>query len=400
MRKDSWPRAAFSTAHFLVDLCCIFLETAYLLPGTEDRRAWMWCVLAYNFFAFACQLPAGIFGDRQKKPWLLAGSGCFLIAAAYLMAAACLKTGAWLLPGSGQFPVSEVSPAASVFAASRASGAGALPVLLLISAAAGIGNSCFHVGGGIDLLRRSGGKAAIPGIFVSTGAFGVWLGPVLAAKQSARTFGLLSGCALMILTGAVLTRTHFLRKERAEADGADLDKAPANGPAGVRNVVPAAALCLFTAVLFRSYAGTIMRYGWKKAFLAFLFTAGIVFGKMSGGIIGDRAGWRRTAVVSLALSGLLFLGADRHAVCGIAAVFLFNMTMPLTLSALAKMYPDREGMAFGLTTLALFLGTLPSLAESAGILRAGGSGLLPAVCAVSLVLMAAGLKREDRKEIL
>ena len=395
MRKDSWPQTAFSTAHFLVDLCCIFLETAYLLPGAGDRRAWLWCVLVYNFFAFACQLPAGIFGDRQKKPWLLAGSGCFLVAAAYLMTAACLKMGAWILPGSGQLPGAPASGAA-----------GPLPLLLLISAAAGIGNSCFHVGGGIDLLRRSGGKAAIPGIFVSTGAFGVWLGPVLAAKQSARDFGLLFGCALMLLTGAVLSRTHFLRKDERESGGpvweagAGQDDVPVSGSAAARKAVPAAALCLFTAVLFRSYAGTIMRYGWKKAFLAFLFTTGIVSGKMLGGIIGDKAGWRRTAVVSLAVSGLLFLTADRHAVCGIAAVFLFNMTMPLTLSALALMYPDREGMAFGLTTLALFLGTLPSLAQSAGIMHTGGSSLLPAVCAVSLVLMAAGLKQEDRKETL
>ena len=57
-------------------------------------------------------------------------------------------------------------------------------------------------------------------------------------------------------------------------------------------------------------------------------------------------------------------------------------------------------MAFGLTTLALFLGTLPSLMESAGLLHSGGSSLLPAVCVVSLVLMAAGLKQEDRGEIL
>ena len=106
MRKDSWPQTVFSTAHFLVDLCCIFLETAYLLPGAGDRGAWMWCVLVYNFFAFACQLPAGIFGDRQNKPWILAGSGCFLIAAAYVMTAYCLKAGAWSLPGTGQLPVS------------------------------------------------------------------------------------------------------------------------------------------------------------------------------------------------------------------------------------------------------------------------------------------------------
>ena len=373
MRKDSRPQAVFSTAHFLVDLCCIFLETAYLLPGAGDRRAWLWCVLVYNFFAFACQLPAGIFGDRQNKPWILAGSGCFLIAAAYLMTAFCLKAGAWSLPGAGQFPVSSASGAAA-----------SLPLLLLISAAAGIGNSCFHVGGGIDLLRRSGGKAAIPGIFVSTGAFGVWLGPVLAAKQSARAFGLFSGCALMILTGFILIRSHFLRKKRAEEDDADWkagaarDTVPGSASAG-RGAALSAAICLF---------------------MAFLFTVGIVFGKMLGGIIGDRVGWRRTAVMSLAVSGLLFLTADRHPVCGIAAVFFFNMTMPLTLSALALLHPGREGMAFGLTTLALFLGTLPSLMESAGLLHAGGSSLLPAVCVVSRVLMAAGLKQEDRGEIL
>lgn len=45
---------------------------------------------------------------------------------------------------------------------------------------------------------------------------------------------------------------------------------------------------------------------------------------------------------------------------GILAVFLFNMTMPVTLWAAARVMPGAKGFAFGLMTFALFLGFLPS----------------------------------------
>ena len=151
-------------------------------------------------------------------------------------------------------------------------------------------------------------------------------------------------------------------------------------------------LCLSAAVMFRSYAGTIMGFGWKKGTAELLFTAGIVLGKMLGGVIGDRIGWTGTAAGSLALSGGLFLLAEHRPLFGILAVFIFNMTMPLTLSALARILRGEPGTAFGLTTFALFLGTLPSMAEAAGRGSAGGIGLLPAVCAVSIALMVTGLK--------
>ena len=41
---------------------------------------------------------------------------------------------------------------------------------------AGIGNALFHVGGGIDVLNISEKKASLSGIFVSTGAMGIFLG--------------------------------------------------------------------------------------------------------------------------------------------------------------------------------------------------------------------------------
>ena len=45
----------------------------------------------------------------------------------------------------------------------------------------------------------------------------------------------------------------------------------------------------------------------------------------------------------------------------IAAMLLFQMTMPVTLLAVFRALPDEPGFAFGLTTLALLAGTIPVL---------------------------------------
>jgi FSR family fosmidomycin resistance protein-like MFS transporter len=102
---------------------------------------------------------------------------------------------------------------------------------------------------------------------------------------------------------------------------------------------------------------------WKSdlALLAAL-TAAVVAGKMAGGLLADRFGWRRVAVTALVGSlPLLALGTSSPA-AGIAGVLLFNMTMPVTLAAVAAVLPrGSEGFAFGLTCLALFCGSVPAL---------------------------------------
>ena len=380
----------FSAMHFLVDLACIFLETAFIIPVVENRVVWLGCLLVYNFVAFAGQLPVGVLGDRMKRNYRLSGIGCLLIAAAYGL----FSAGRSFLPG---MPTGALMP-------------------VLVSAVAGLGNACFHVGGGIEMLEGSAGKAARPGIFVSTGAFGVWLGPVLAAEETARRSGLFAGAAVMLVCGVILCRLERGADREAVSDhgqamGTEIvvDCGRAAGlAAGASSgtLFRAAVICLMAGILFRSYAGTIMNFGWKKAGLAFLFTAGVVFGKFFGGIIGDRFGWFRTAVVSLLLSGVLFGAAEHAPAAGIAAVLCFNMTMPLTLSALADLYPGAPGAAFGMTTLALFLGTVPSVLQSAvrlgllpavfsrpsGVFSSLGTGTsLFLVAVVSAALLAAGL---------
>ena len=351
-----------ATVHFLVDLCCIFLIVAFLIPLCGNRMDWVWVVMLYNMFAFAFQLPIGALGDRAGVSWKLAAAGCLIIAGAYGIA--------W-------------------------AGAAAAPGLLLpalIAVIAGIGNSCFHVGCGIAVLAESKGRAAMPGIYVSTGAFGVYLAPMLASRFALSAFGAAVGILVMLGCAFWLARSgrtlqggkETMIKERQE---------PPLQPAG-----PSAALLLVAAsgllitVLLRSYAGTIMAFSWRAVpLLGLLFTLGVVFGKMLGGVVGDRVGWIKTAVVSLLAAAVLFAAAGKHPAAGIAAVFLFNMTMPITLTALADQMRDRLGTAFGMTTLMLFLGTLPSLFASVGIGEKAGPAALPAVVLLSAAGIAVGL---------
>ena len=78
---------------------------------------------------------------------------------------------------------------------------------------------------------------------------------------------------------------------------------------------------------------------------------------------------------------------------GVLALFLFNITMPITLFALAQTMSGCKGFSFGLLTFALFLGYLPSYLGAAS-LRGWGMAL---VAALSALLLLPGLKhlRED-----
>ena len=109
------------------------------------------------------------------------------------------------------------------------------------------------------------------------------------------------------------------------------------------------AFCCIFVVVLRSFAGSVMHFPWAKNWFALFLTLAIVLGKAGGGILADRFGIRPTIIGSLTACALLFLGANQFAICGLLAVFLFNMTMPITLSLLG-----------GALTFALFVGLVPS----------------------------------------
>ncbi|MBC5735743.1 hypothetical protein [Lawsonibacter faecis] len=288
----------YSAAHFAVDFSCALLLLGRIRPGPGDA---LLCLLLYNFCAFALQMPVGLLADRLDKNHAVAALGC----------GACAL--AWLIPGLG----------------------GAV--------CAGVGNALFHVGGGLDTLNRSASRCGALGIFVSPGALGIFLGGLLAGGGAA-TSALAAGGVL--LAGGLIFR---------------LCRASGNAPVSLalsgRSAAPAALICLALVVVLRSYLGLAAQFPWKAGY-AVPLVAALVLGKALGGLLADRFGLRRTAAVSLGTAALLFLLADVPA-AGIAGVFLFNMTMPLTLWGAAGLLPGAKGFAFGLLTFGLFLGFLP-----------------------------------------
>ena len=327
----------YSITHFWVDLSCAFLVFRTLL-GTRDLAL---CLLLYNFCAFALQMPFGLLADKFDRNGLVASLGCLLVGLAYL------------------------SP---------------LPVLTAV--VAGCGNALFHLGGGIDVLNTSQKQAWALGIFVSPGALGLFLG-TLWGKETAVPL-LLAPLGLLVMAAVILQPNRSFFGARRSGN-ALCDTTPVNGYAPL--------LPLFLVVVLRSYMGMNQTFAWKGTECwTVILTVALVLGKAGGGLLMDRLNPRKASAITLIAAAILYLFCDVP-VPGTLAVFLFNMTMPITLWAAAKVTPGCKGFAFGLLTFGLFLGYLPGWMGLPSILTSPAAYALVAL--VSLALLWWPLGRDE-----
>lgn len=149
------------------------------------------------------------------------------------------------------------------------------------------------------------------------------------------------------------------------------------------------AVCCLLVVILRSYIGMTVTFPWKTGILAgVLSVLAVAGGKALGGLLGAWRGAFRTAAVSLTLAAFCFLFSSALPV-GIAALLLFNMTMPITLYWAVCAFPKQPGFAFGFLTFALFLGFLPVYFGWETGLAGNIMGCMGSV--LSLLLLAAGL---------
>ena len=350
----------YSVLHFLTDGICAFALYARFAGSEQFALLILW----YDFCAFVLQMPAGAFMDylKAKRPGK-AGRLPYLCA---LSGAVITVAGAFLHP-----------------------------VIL------GIGNALFHVGGGIGTIeedRRKKKKGAALGIFVAPGAMGLYLG-IFFGKDVR-----LPGLQLLLALSAVYLLLFLLfgilsgRKDKGLPDAC-----PVTAGKSARSPLPqssspaasaAAALC-FLVVLLRSYAGFSVSFPWKEGFLlGFLATSAVVLGKMAGGILAARFGTEKVMIGSLCAAALCYLFSASPA-AGLAALFCFNMTMPVTLYMIADRFRGLEGFSFGLLTVALFLGALPTFS---GRPFFPGHLLGAAVSLLSLILLlaASGLLKKEK----
>lgn len=321
--------ALYSLAHFWVDLSCALL----VFRTMADEADFMLCLLLYNFCAFALQMPFGLLADRLDRNGVVAAAGCALVALAYL-----------------------------------------LPPPVPAAVTAGVGNALFHLGGGVDTLNRSRESAWALGIFVSPGALGLFIGTLWGRGASPALW--LGPAGLLVLGGLILA----LRRGPSGNEAVYV-----SAPGGYAPLPP-----LFLVVVLRSYMGMNQAFDWKAEW-ALVLTLALVLGKTAGGFAMDRLGARSASAISLGLASALYL-ASALPLPGVLAVFLFNMTMPVTLWAAARVMPGAKGFTFGLLTFALFLGYLPSMMGWPSLLT--GPVRYGLVALLSLALLWFPLRKE------
>ncbi len=300
----------FGAIHALVDAASaavVYTEVAFArLPFDAICHL----VILYNVLAFGTQFVVGLVTDYRK---------------AYRWAAAF---GTWAMT-------------LAVFAQQYSA------VFAVVFA--GIGNSLFHVGAGALVLQLSGGRAREAGLFVAPGALGLTMGLWLGLNAFPWRWSLIP---VLVLSGL------FVLKLPAREDGqATLSKRViASSP------LLACVGLLLASVSIRALVGGVFSGSWRESQTAIFALAGLaVAGKALGGVIADRIGWRILSVGALLLSAPFVVFAPGHLAAALLGMFVFQMTMPVTLEAVYVAFPTRPGLAFGLPCLALLLGALPRL---------------------------------------
>ena len=322
MRICKTELTILSICHLLVDGVC---AATLLRDGSAPQLAA--AILLYDTFAFTTQCLTGMLPDRFGHARL------FVLLSAVILAFGAL-----------------------------------VPMAILPQAVVlGLGNSLFHVSGGYLTLRGSQ-KMGPLGVFVAPGAIGLFLGtafPILRLPFM-----------LLLLVLAIVTAVPELRLGKTAATDANFPPAtPAVPPVRKRTLYAA---LLLIAVAARAVGGSAVVFPWKTGLLTgAILTAAVFLGKTCGGFAADRLGLQKTAVFSVLTASVLLIFFPRNMVLSLIGQFALNLSMPITLWLIYRLYPDSPGFAFGLAAAALWPGTLSGVMIH---LTGAWAGLLTFTC--------------------
>ncbi len=211
-----------------------------------------------------------------------------------------------------------------------------------------LGNCCLHIAGAENTLRTSDGRLSPPAIFVAGGSFGVVTGRLLARSTINPLWLLIP--IISIIPFIVLADTYRTNKSNTDKFNYVKD-----------NINPyIVVLIAFFVVIIRGYMGYGIPTSWNKTtiqLIIFFFTMGL--GKALGGILSDKFGIRRVAILSCLLAIPFLCCGDNLMIVSLIGVMFFSMTMSITLGILVSVLKKTPGLAFGITTIGLYLGTAP-----------------------------------------
>ena len=341
---------AYALCHFVVDFACVssmLCAVSRVLgeSGQGSLEVIALSILLYDIVAFTLQLPVGIALDQLDKNSYAALLSYALVGAGVILSLVPIALLEW-------------------------------PAILLLA----IGNALFHSAGGLSVLNISQKHAGPSGIFIATGAIGVFLG-----TQSAQMGRLQIAFSLLVLLFLCALITLVVQKVNKKYWNVhnvsfDISELPFN------TLLAIALLSLVVAL--RSYAGMVMAFPWKSEMLLLVLSIlGVFAGKALGGMVADRIGFRTTAIFSLIVAATLFAPSWEIPVMGLLGVFFFNFTMSITLASLANILSNAKGTAFGLASFSLAVGALPGLAG----FRIEHPAMLSGISLVSALALGVGL---------
>lgn len=296
----------YGIAHLLVDASCAFLILGLLgfAPGM------LFNIVLYNVLAFGLQVPFGLLLDKYQYQKPAAIAGILLVFTAFMITQ--------------------------------------MPLLTIILA--GTGNAIFHTGGGQVALNIKYKKATIPGIFVAPGGIGLALGIYLSVsgiKFNPYIFPISLLITTTLITLIKLPPLSVIKEN-----------------SGRYNFFLIIIFLIMISISIRSVIGLTIVFPWKNnLYLLILLTLSIAIGKALGGVFADRFGFMKTGLTGLIISMPLLAFGSANPYAGLAGIFAFNLTMPVTLVAISNILPGRAAFSFGLSTFALLIGALPSFTK-------------------------------------
>ena len=341
---------AYALCHFVVDFACVstmLCAVSRVLgeSGQGSMEVVALSILLYDIVAFTLQLPIGIALDQLDKNSYAALLSYALVGAGVVLSLVPIALLEW-------------------------------PAILLLA----IGNALFHSAGGLSVLNISQKHAGPSGIFIATGAIGVFLGTQSA--QMGRLQIAFSLLVLLFLCALITLVVQKVNKKYWNVHNVSYDI-----PRLSSNTLLAIAL-LSLVVALRSYVGMVMAFPWKSEMLLLVLSIlGVFAGKALGGVVADRIGFRTTAIFSLIAAATLFVPSWEMPPMGLLAVFFFNFTMSITLASLANILPNAKGTAFGLASFSLAVGALPALVG----FRIEHPAMLSGISLVSALALGVGL---------
>lgn len=333
--KTNWKIGfAYWFVHFTVEVMCFYTIYRLFKPGDY----WWEFALMYDILAFAPQAIIGDYCERHPKA-RPARIGFILMIAGSSVA---------IITGFGN-------------------GLGILYWILEIIGLIGltIGNAFIHIDGALVTMRVSHGRLSESALFVGGGSFGVITGRLLSTVNGISWLPFVLAAAGLLV--AELARSSAAKQFEQETGqdirsyrAFDFSVNPCEQRITAKRPIEAVIVILGLVVIARAYIGYGLPTAWNQTAVQTVFL--FVFmgtGKMLGGILSDLIGPRAVGVGSCLLAVPLLLVSNNIMWLSLIAVALFSMTMAITLGGLVSVLPKNPGVAFGITTLGLLIGTVP-----------------------------------------